>query len=425
GWVFAYVAMFAADVVSSVASDGLGGLAAGAFASESRDAVGGKLVALLSDPGRMIFYHGVFMALNIFIVARGVKKGIEAAVTVMMPALFLMLVLLVVFALIAGDRAVGLDFMFGVRFLDAETIDGRQVRGLLHSISDGSIISAALGQTFFSIGLGSALMTTYGAYMRKDQDIPSSARAIGLTDSAVGILAGIAIFPIVFQVGLDPTAGPTLIFQTLPLAFQQMPGGGVAGLIFFVLALFAALTSTIALLEATTSLINERAKSDVRRTAVIVVGGLIFVLGIGVAFSQAPIGPNGEHANFFNSWIPLNWIPLFEGKHLLETLIGVTDIMLPISGFITAVFAGWIVSTSASREELGFKSDAWYQRWRFLIRYVCPTAIAAIIAYSAIIGPYIAAESARKACAEARAQIAAGETSAELSAVVAQCDGAS
>ena len=421
GWVIAYVVMFAADVGAALAGHGLAGLAAGAFADQSQAAVGDKLIALLSDPGRMIFYHAVFMGLTILIVARGVKSGIEAAVTFMMPAFFVMLVMLVVFALVAGDGARGLDFILGVRFQDHVTDDGQVFRGLLHGLSDGSIIAKALGQAFFSIGLGSALMITYGAYMSKEQNIPSAARVIGLSDTAVGILAGVAIFPIVFHVGLDPTAGPTLMFQTLPLAFQQMPAGSIFGLIFFILAFFAAITSAIALLEATTAWINEQTKGDHRVAATAGVGGVIFVLGIANALSQVPVGANGESADFFNTWKPLDWVPLFKGKLLLDVLTGVTDIMLPVAGLITAIFAGWIVSTSASREELGFKTEAWYRRWRFLIRYVCPAAIIAIVVYSSVIGPYLASASARKACLAASAEAEAGNPSDGLPATLREC----
>ena len=251
------------------------------------------------------------------------------------------------------------------------------------------MISAALGQAFFSIGLGSALMMTYGAYMTKEQDIPRASRLIGLADTGVGILAGIAIFPIVFQVGLDPSSGPTLMFQTLPLAFQQMPAGGLFGLTFFILAFFAAVTSSIALLEVSTAWFNEQSKSDHRVTAAIILGFIAFAIGVANALSQVPVGANGEHANFFNTWKPADGIEIFKGMELLSFLSALTDIMLPVAGFITAVFAGWVVSASASREELGFKTEVWYQRWRFLIRYVCPLGIGAVIAYSTIIAPLL------------------------------------
>lgn len=262
----------------------------------------------------------------------------------------------------------------------------------MHGLADGSVISAALGQAFFSIGLGSALMMTYGVYMSRDQDIPRSSRTIGLSDTAVGIFAGLAIFPIVFQVGLDPTAGPTLMFQTLPLAFQQMPFGGIFGLLFFVLGFFAALTSSIALLETSTRYAEERGGGKNRVMAAIILGGVIFAIGVANALSQVPAtGPGGEdQANFFNTWRPWTVIPNFAGMALLDFLSALTDLILPIAGFITAIFAGWVVSSAASREEIGFKSDAWYKRWRFLVRWICPLGIGTVIVYSSVIAPLLA-----------------------------------
>lgn len=383
GWVIAYIVMIGGDLVQTFAAKGAAGLGAGAFAGESQDAVNSKLIDLLNDPSRMIFYHAAFMALTVFIVARGVKGGIEKVTSLLMPAFFVMLLILVGFALVTGDRGRGLDFLLGVR------LGGEQ--GLLHGLADGSVISAALGQAFFSIGLGSALMMTYGAYMEKDQDIPRSSRFIVLSDTGVGILAGMAIFPIVFQVGLNPGQGPTLMFQTLPLAFQQMPAGGLFGLIFFILALFAAITSSIALLEASTRWFEDQQKGRQRTLIAILLGVVAFAVGVANALSQVPtVGPDGaEQTGFFNTWRPLDGVPQFSGLVLLDFLSRLTDYILPIAGFITAVFAGWVVSASTAREELGFKSELWFRRWRFLIRYICPIGIGAVIFYSIIVAPLL------------------------------------
>ncbi len=392
GWVLAYVVMIAGSLITSIGADGLSGLTAGAFAGQSQGEVEAKLGALLSDPVRMIIYHGVFMAITVFIVTKGVKGGIEAAVTILMPAFFIMLMILVGFAVISGDAARGADFLFGFRFEDTLAEDGTVLsRGFLHGLKDGSVISAALGQAFFSIGLGSALMMTYGAYMSKDQDIARSARLVAFSDTGVGILAGVAIFPIVFAVGLNPSAGPTLMFQTLPAAFQGMPAGALFGLIFFVLAFFAAITSSIALLEASTSWFEEQQEGRQRTSIAITLGGVAFLIGVANALSQVPAtNAEGEVVRdlFFNTWMPADGIALFSGMVLLDFLSAMTDLVLPIAGFITALFAGWVVSESVSREEIGFKSEAWFRRWRFLIRYVCPIGIGAVIVY-AFVAPYL------------------------------------
>lgn len=379
GWVLAYCVMIGGDLLAAIGRDGIAGLTSGAFAGQTPEQVSAKLTELLSDPIRMIIYHGVFMIITVGIVARGVKGGIEAAVTILMPAFFVLLLVLFVFALISGDRAQGLDFLLGVRLDD-----------LWSGVKNGSVISAALGQAFFSIGLGSALMATYGAYMRDDQDLPRSSRLIAIADTGVGVVAGLAIFPIVFAMGLAAGAGPTLMFQTLPLAFYGMPVGGLFGLAFFILAFFAAITSSIALLETSTKWVDEQTKEDRRFVSAAVLGLIIFVIGALNALSQVPkVGPNGEdQTSFWNTWTPLGDIPLFEGMVLLDFLSATTDIILPIAGFITALFAGWVVSTSTAREAIGFKSEKWFQRWRFLTRYVCTTGIFIVIVYSTIIAPF-------------------------------------
>lgn len=391
GWVMAYVVMIGGDLISAVINNGMAGLTAGAFAGQSEEQVTAKLVELLNDPTRMIIYHALFMVVTVAIVARGVQGGIEAAVTILMPAFFVLLIGLFGYALVSGDRAQGIDFLLGVRLGDTALEDGTIRRGLWHGIQDGSVISAALGQAFFSIGLGSALMATYGAYMREDQNLPRSARLIAIADTGVGIIAGLAIFPIVFAMGLAAGAGPTLMFQTLPLAFHGMPGGGIFGVMFFLLAFFAAVTSSIALLETSTKWVDEQSKNDNRWKSAGVIGIVIFAIGVLNALSQVPtVGINGEdQTSIWNSWEPAGGLALFEGMKLLDFLSATTDIILPLSGFIAAIFAGWIVSANTAREAIGFKSEAWFKRWRFLVRYVCPTGIFIVIVYSTIIAPLL------------------------------------
>ena len=390
GWVLAYAVMIGGDLIGAIARDGVGGITSGAFSGKSSDEVSALLGNLLSDPVRMIIYHAVFIAITVFVVSRGVKGGIEQAVTILMPAFFVMLLVLIAFSVITGDRAQGFDFLFGFRFADTLGENGEVIsRGFFHGVKDGSVISAALGQAFFSLSLGSALMLTYGAHMARSQSIPKSTRLIGISDTAVGVFAGIAIFPVVFQVGLSPTAGPVLMFQTLPLAFQGMPAGAIFGLIFFLLAFFAAITSSIALLEASTAWFEEQKPGRQRTMIAIILGLVAFVVGVANALSQVPAtNADGESVNlFFNTWKPADAIPLFEGMVLLDFLSATTDLILPIAGFITAVFAGWVVSNAVSREEIGFVNETWYRRWLFLIRYVCPIAIGAVIAYS-IVAPF-------------------------------------
>lgn len=373
GWVSAYIVVYVREMGAEVMSTGPSALLGGAFPSMTPDEVSGQLTTLFADPVRQIFFHATFMGLTVFIVARGLKGGIETAVTVLMPAFFVMLVMLVIFAVsFAGSQGAlvhAADFLFNIRPTQ-----------LWDKLKDGSILADALGQAFFSLGLGSALMMTYGSYLSKDTNIPRASRTIGLADTAVAIVAGMAIFPIVFAVGLDPAGGPALLFQTLPLAFQQMPLGASFGFVFFVLALFAALTSSISLLEASVAYFKDLTGGDHRIAVSVTLGVLCFLIGIVTVLS-------------FNVWAdvhPFNFIPLLEGKNWFEVIDAVTgQIFLPLSGFLVAVFAGWVVSGQAAREEMGFKSDAWFGRWRLLVRWVCPIAVGAVLVYGSIVSPML------------------------------------
>lgn len=371
GWVLAYISMIVGDLFARIGSDGLSALGAGAFANDTPDEIAARLGALLTDSPRMILYHALFMGATVFLVARGLKGGIEAAVKIMMPAFFVMLLVLVGFSLVIGDAGAGFNYLFGVRPAQ-----------LIEPLSDGSIITSALGQAFFSLSLGSAMMITYGSYMTPDTDIPRVSRFIAVSDTGVALLAGLAIFPVVFAAGIDPAAGPTLLFQALPTAFNAMPAGGIFALLFFILAFFAAVTSSIALLEASVSYVDEQSKNDHRVMTAIILGGICFVIGIANALSQ---NPNSVFSTFQLS----PSIPMIGGVSILDMFDALTgNVMLPLAAFLTALFAGWAVSSTSSREEMGFKSEAWYGRWRFLVRWVCPVAIGAILIYSAVIVPF-------------------------------------
>ena len=231
------------------------------------------------------------------------------------------------------------------------------------------------------------MLITYGAYLSKKVNIQSASVTIVTADTLVALLAGMAIFPIVFQFGLEPAGGPGLMFISLPLAFQQMPFGALFGLAFFLMALFAALTSGFSLLAVPAAWFEGKTKNPRRRwIAVFMVGGIIFFVGMANALSQVPLTQD----TWSNSWIPLKNLQLFEGRLLMDTLDQLTNaVLLPLSGFLTALFAGWAVSSSASKEELNFSSEKVYKIWFILIRYVCPIAIGIIFVYGIFIAPYM------------------------------------
>ncbi len=307
---------------------------------------------LLASPLRVLFFHSIFLASAVFIVARGITRGIEVIAKIMMPSLFLILVLLALNSAINADIGRGLDFLFSPDF----------------SKLTPKVVFLALGQAFFSVAIGVGALITYGAYVPKDVSLPKAALTIGVVDAAVALLAGIVIFPIVFSHGLDPAGGPGLIFVTLPIAFGNMTGGHVIGLLFFVLLFFAAFTSVIGMLEPAVSWLEEH-KAFSRPKVAVFAGLCGWVLGIAAALS-------------FNVWSGVKMpaiMPLLEGKGIFEMLdFLVSNLLLPINGLLIAIFAGWIMSREAIWEELGLQNTSMFVYIRFILRFVAPVVIGMI-----------------------------------------------
>ncbi len=325
----------------------------GTFAGMSPDAVGADFNTLLGDAATVVFWHTVFIAVTTGVVMHGIKSGIERAVGIMMPSLFVMLLLIVGYAIAAGDIGAGLSFMFSPDF----------------SKISAEVILAAIGQAFFSIGVGIGIMFTYGAYLPDDIPLPRACLMIAVADTLVAVLAGIAIFPIVFANGLDPAAGPGLVFVTLPLAFGQMTGGAIIGTAFFVLLAFAALTSGISLLEVSVSWLEERAAWN-RRNATLAVGSAIWLVGLGSALSTSV-------------WADvrlLGMIDKFKDTGILDLVDYITgQALLPLGGMLIALFAGWWMKANVLTEELGM-GETTFKLWRILVRFVCPVGIGWVLA---------------------------------------------
>lgn len=304
---------------------------------------------ILDSPGRMMLSQGVFVLASVWIVAKGVKEGLERSTSWMTPALFIILVALVFYSMFTGEFLKGLSFLFYPDF----------------SKITATVVMAAFGQAFFSLGIGVGVMLTYGAYMPASSSILKSATIISFSDGIAAILAGLAIFPIVFQYNLSPAEGPGLIFITLPIAFAQMPGGGFIGALFFLLVVFAALTSSISLLESIVSHLEEVLKIG-RKKITAIAGLLLWLTGLTTVFS-------------FNIWAeftPLEMIKPLEGK----TLFGLIDyfgsnLLMPIGGILMAILAGWVLSEDISRDELRLQNRNLFMAWRFLIRFVAPAAL--------------------------------------------------
>ena len=198
--------------------------ASGMFIGATADGVNSIFNSLVADPERLLAWHTIFMVMTMTVVARGVKNGLEKAVTFLMPILFGLLVLIVGYATTTGHFMQGFDFMFTPGEIT------------------GKAVLIAMGHAFFTLSLGMGAIMVYGSYLPKNTSITQAVVVIALADTAVALLAGLAIFPIVFANGLEPDKGPGLIFQTLPIAFGHMEGGTLIGMLFFVLLVFAAWT---------------------------------------------------------------------------------------------------------------------------------------------------------------------------------------
>lgn len=330
-------------------------LISGSIISTDPGVVTAQFDALLADPWELLIWHSLFMGLTVFVISRGIHAGIEQAVNVLMPSLFFLLVALVIYAAIAGDFARAWSFLFSFDFAKI----------------DGSVVLSAMGQAFFSISVGLGCMMTYGAYLPAQANIPRSAAVIVTADSIVALLAGLAIFPIVFANGLDPSSGAGLVFVTLPLAFAGVPGGEIFGTLFFILIAFAAITSSISLLEPVVSWAEEH-KGVKRSLSAILAGALSWAIGLLTVLSF----------NVWGDFHPLSMIERFREATLFDLIDYLTsNIMLPVGGFAMAIFASWMLSKATTRAELDLP-PALYKAWLLLARFVAPAAVFLILIFS-------------------------------------------
>ena len=310
------------------------------------------LASLMESPGRMIASQSVFLALTAVTVAAGIHGGLERVLRWLTPALFVILLLLLVYAVIAGDFAAGARFLFLPDF----------------SRLSGQTVLLAVGQAFFSLGIGLGVLLTIGAYMDQKSSIVRASIVVAAADGGVALLAGLAIFPIVFAHGLSPAEGPGLIFATLPIAFGQMPAGAILGPMFFLLMAIAALTSAITILETVVATALDYSELS-RGKIVLVLSLLLWIAGLGTVFSFSSL------SNFY----PLSFIPAFETRTIFSSLdYVVSNFMMPLGGVLIALLAGWGLSRQATRDELALRSDRLYGLWRLLVRYLVPAAIALV-----------------------------------------------
>ncbi|KDN15456.1 Sodium-dependent transporter family protein [Snodgrassella communis] len=303
----------------------------------------------LGSVNHLLTWHTVFMLATGLIVAMGVGAGLERSCKIMMPGLGILLIGLVIYAGVVSGPSFGKAFAF--------------LFTPNWSAITGKAVLAALGHAFFSLSLGMGIMMAYGSYLGKDVNLISTARTVVILDVIVAMLSGMAIFPLVFANGLQPAEGPGLIFVTLPIAFGNMAGGTIIGVLFFIFLTFAALTSSISLLEPTVELLEEKTHLG-RISATLVSSVVIWALGIACLLS-------------FNAWQD---VTIF-GKNIFDFLDYVTSkLMLPLTGLGTIIFAGWMMQQETIRQELNL-SPVIFAGWKFLCRIVIPVAVVAILVY--------------------------------------------
>ena len=356
----------------------------GVFNQQSVDGVKGIFSALASDPEKLLAWHTLFMALTILSVAKGVKGGLEKTVVFLMPALFIILIFLVINAMGSGGFEKALHFMFTPdtdKFFYARNELGQYLMDAdANKIFTWKPMMVAMGHAFFTLSLGMGAIMMYGSYLNRYVSIGKMTLVIVSLDTLVALLAGLAIFPLVFANGLNPAAGPGLIFETLPLAFGNMQGGVFIGTLFFVLLFFAALSSAISLIEPTVAWLIE-SRNFRRIEATVWTGTIVWFIGLATIFSMTGTTLRDILQNIF-SFIGLGDIELkhsFVKYNLFQIIDFFTaSILLPVGGLLIAVFAGWIMQQDSTENEFSFRKPYLYTLWRVMVRYVSPILVAIV-----------------------------------------------
>ncbi len=318
-------------------------LARGAMRGATGEYAAANFDRFLADPWQLVFWQTLFMVATVYIVGRGVINGLETAIRWFMPLLFVLLLVLLGYALSTSGFSRGVDFMFAFNWQDVS----------------GETVLLAMGQAFFTLSLGMGAIMAYGAYVPSTASIGFTVAIIAVLDTLVAVAAGLAIFPIVFSNGLEPGQGPGLMFVTLPLAFGHMPLGGLFGALFFVLVSFAAITSAISICEPALAYLVETYNAKRSRVA-ISLGVISWIIGLGTVFS-------------FNVWkdVPVGGQPtLFDFiDHVSQ------NIMLPLGGLFIALFAAWGLPKTVIGAQLGLQRDWVNVLWKIVCGIVAPLGV--------------------------------------------------
>ena len=298
---------------------------------------------VISSPINLILWHTVFMILTALIVSAGIKDGIGRMVKILMPLLGFLMIFMVIYSIVNGDFSRAMSFLFAPDF---------------SNVTSDTLLQA-MGQAFFSLSLGMGSIMAYGAYMPKDQKVVSTSFTVASLDTLIAILAGLAIFPIIFAFNLEPNSGPGLVFVSMLSAFNQMQFGQIIGPLFFILLSVAALSSSISLLEPGVAYLSEENILSRRRSAEII-SFFVWILGIGSALS-------------FNIWSDFS---LIGDRNFLDSMDFIANqILLPLGGMLIAIFVGWFMKKSLIVNELGSINAYLYSLWRFFVKFIAPVCV--------------------------------------------------
>ena len=298
---------------------------------------------VISSPINLILWHTVFMILTALIVSAGIKDGIGRMVKILMPLLGFLMIFMVIYSIINGDFTSAMSFLFAPDF---------------SNVTSDTLLQA-MGQAFFSLSLGMGSIMAYGAYMPKEQKVVGTSFTVASLDTLIAILAGLAIFPIIFAFNLEPNSGPGLVFVSMLSAFNQMQFGQFIGPLFFILLSVAALSSSISLLEPGVAYMSEENILS-RKGSAQIISLFVWVLGIGSALS-------------FNIWSDFS---LIGDRNFLDSMDFIANqILLPLGGMLIAIFVGWFMKKSLIVDELGPINNYLYVLWRFFVKFIAPACV--------------------------------------------------
>ena len=297
-----------------------------------------------------ILWHFGFMAATCFIVIKGISAGIEKFSKVLLPALFVLIIITVIRSVTLEGGMEGIKYFLVPDWSDINSFE-----------KFANVVVAAMGQVFFSLSLGMGTMITYGSYLNRDSDLQKSAVIVPILDTIIAVLAGLAILPAVFAFGFEPSAGPGLLFETLPKVFAEMPFGIVFGAIFFILVFFAAITSSVSLLEVVTSFCIDNLHMK-RKVAAILVSAIMAIIGVFAALSFGVLGD-----------VKILGVTIFDFMVFMSDMV-----IMPIGGMLMCIFVGYVWGVDNIADEIsngGVIPFKWKMLFSVIMKYVAPVLI--------------------------------------------------